>query len=131
MSQLSETDRLLDDLPSIPRDTNGPVFAEPWHAQAFALTLSLHKAGLFDWTEWASMLGATLEDARQNGDPDTGDTYYQHWLTALERIVFAKGLASPDQLSGLRHAWQDAARSTPHGKPIILPDDWRQNVMPD
>ena len=30
------------ELAAIPRDAEGPVFAEPWEAQAFALTMRLH-----------------------------------------------------------------------------------------
>ena len=38
-------------LPGQPHDEGGPVFREPWEAQAFAMTLSLHERGLFTWPE--------------------------------------------------------------------------------
>ena len=112
-------------VPSIPRDAEGPVFREPWEAQAFAMTLALHERGLFSWPEWAATLGEEIKRAQAAGDPDTGETYYRHWLNALERIVAAKGLADVTMLARYRHAWHHAADRTPHGTPIELrPDDF-------
>jgi nitrile hydratase accessory protein len=107
-------------LPSLPRDEEGPVFAEPWQAQAFAMTLELHQAGRFTWPEWAEYLAGEIAAAGSRGDPDLGDTYYHHWLAALEKIVADKGLASAGELSARKHAWDEAARATPHGQPIVL-----------
>jgi nitrile hydratase accessory protein len=103
-----------------PGDVDGPVFREAWEAQAFAMTLSLHERGAFTWTEWASALAAEIKAAQAGGDPDDGDTYYHHWLAALERLVVAKGLATAAALHGTAHAWEEAARATPHGQPIEL-----------
>ena len=112
-------------VPGIPRDAEGPVFREPWEAQAFAMTLALHERGLFSWPEWAATLGEEIKRAQAAGDPDTGETYYRHWLNALERIVAAKGLADVTMLARYRHAWHHAADRTPHGTPIELrPDDF-------
>jgi len=117
--------RATEAVPSIPRDAEGPVFREPWEAQAFAMTLALHERGLFSWPEWAAMLGKEIKRAQAAGDPDTGETYYRHWLNALERIVAAKGLADVTMLARYRHAWHHAADRTPHGTPIELrPDDF-------
>ena len=110
----------LEMLAGLPRDDDGPVFAEPWQAQAFAMTLKLHESGAFSWTEWATCLSEEIEHARRAGDPDRGDTYYHHWLRALERIVAAKGLASDTELATRKAAWDKAARHTEHGKPIVL-----------
>lgn len=107
-------------LPELPRDDHGPVFQAPWQAQAFALTLALHEKGLFSWTEWATELAQAISRAQQQGDPDHGDTYYRHWLDALERLTIRKGLADAQRLHALEHAWQDAAARTPHGQPITL-----------
>ena len=110
---------------SIPRDAQGPVFSEPWEAQAFAMALALHDRGLFTWPEWAVTLGDEIKRAQAAGDPDTGETYYRHWLNALERIVAAKGLADVQMLARYRHAWHHAADRTPHGTPIELrPEDF-------
>jgi nitrile hydratase accessory protein len=117
--------RATEAVPGIPRDTEGPVFREPWEAQAFAMTLALHERGLFSWPEWAATLGEEIKRAQAAGDPDTGETYYRHWLNALERIVAAKGLADVTMLARYRHAWHHAANRTPHGTPIELrPDDF-------
>ena len=105
---------------SIPRNTEGPVFREPWEAQAFALALSLNERGVFSWQEWAATLGDEIKKAQAAGNPDTGETYYRHWLAALERIVAAKGLADPHTLARTRGAWQRACARTPHGTPIEL-----------
>ena len=109
------------DLPLLPADENGPVFAEPWQAQAFAMAVHLHARGAFEWTEWAEAMSAAIRRAQAAGDADLGDTYYLHWLDALEQLVRDKGLASEDILAGLREAWAEAAAHTPHGEPIELP----------
>jgi nitrile hydratase accessory protein len=112
-------------VPSIPRNDAGPVFRTPWEAEAFALALALNARGVFTWTEWAAKLGDEIKKAQAAGDPDTGETYYHHWLAALERIVAAKGLADAHVLSRTRGAWQRACARTPHGTPIeLLPGDF-------
>jgi nitrile hydratase accessory protein len=107
-------------LRDLPRDDDGPVFREPWEAQAFAMTLALYRRGLFGWPEWAATLGAEIKRAQAAGDPDTGDTYYHHWLAALERLVAEKGIADSASLERYRGAWEHAADRTPHGTPIEL-----------
>ena len=110
-------------LPLQPCTDNEPVFAEPWQAQAFALTVKLHERGCFSWREWADCLAEEISIAQQQGDPDLGDTYYLHWLRALERLITTKKLLSPDELLARKNAWDSAARHTPHGQPIILPQE--------
>jgi nitrile hydratase accessory protein len=110
---------------NVPRDEDGPVFREPWEAEAFALAVSLNERGLFTWKEWAKILGEEIKKAQAAGDPDTGETYYRHWLATLERILSEKGIADPIILSRTRDAWQRACARTPHGTPIELqPDDF-------
>jgi nitrile hydratase accessory protein len=113
-------------VPSIPCDAEGPVFREPWEAQAFAMTLALYDRGLFAWPEWAAILGDEIKKAQAAGDPDTGETYYQHWLNALERIVAEKAVTDAATLRRYHDAWDHAADRTPHGTPIELkPEDFR------
>ena len=108
-----------DGLP-LPATHNGLVFAEPWQAHAFAMTLQLHEKGVFTWPEWAAALTAEIRHAQVAGDADTGATYYSHWLNALEAMVLAKQLGTADQIHDLEHAWEAAAARTPHGQPIVL-----------
>jgi nitrile hydratase accessory protein len=110
-------------VPNIPCDAEGPVFREPWEAQAFAMALALHERGVFTWAEWAETLGAQIKRAQAAGDPDTGETYYRHWLATLETLVAAKGVATSELLDRYRDAWDHAADRTPHGKPIELRED--------
>jgi nitrile hydratase accessory protein len=117
--------RATSAVPSIPRDDDGPVFREPWEAQAFAMALTLHERGLFTWNEWAATLADEIKRAQAKGDPDTGETYYRHWLATLERLVAEKGVASPTTLRRYHDAWDHAADRTPHGSPIELrPEDF-------
>ena len=112
-------------VPSIPCDAEGPVFREPWEAQAFAMALALYDRGVFAWPEWAAILGDEIKKAQAAGDPDTGETYYQHWLNALERIVAEKGVTDAGTLRKYYDAWDHAADRTPHGAPIELkPEDF-------
>ena len=114
-------------LPGIPRDVDGPVFREPWEAQAFAMTVRLHEQGLFTWPEWADALAIEIRAAQAAGDPDTGETYYRHWLAALETLTTAKALVSAEELEARRAKWDRAARATPHGQPIELCNDPRHH----
>ena len=116
-----EADReRLASLPSLPRDAGGPVFAEPWQAQAFALAVRLSAQGYFTWKEWSAALADELKSAADRGRPDDGSHYYEHWLTALERLVTVKSLSNPNELLARKEAWADAYRRTPHGKPVEL-----------
>jgi len=122
---LSESDRSvraerLAALPRLPRDTGGPVFAEPWQAQAFAMAVKLSEQGHFTWKEWAATLAGELKAAADRGEPDDGSRYYEYWLAALERLVTAKGLSDPAALLARKEAWAEAYRHTPHGKPVKL-----------
>ena len=110
----------LQALPPLPSDEEGPVFAEPWQAQAFALAVKLSEDGHFTWKEWAAALAAELKAAADRGEPDDGSHYYEHWVAALESLVARKGLADQDSLLARKDAWADAYRHTPHGKPVEL-----------
>jgi nitrile hydratase accessory protein len=105
----------LDLLPRLPKDEGGPVFAEPWQAQAFALAVKLSEAGHFTWKEWAAALADELAKV-----PDDGSRYYEIWLRTLEGLVTARGLETAAALHERKEAWADAYRHTPHGKPVEL-----------
>ena len=107
-------------LPRIPRDDHGPIFAEPWQAEAFALAVRLSAQGLFTWKEWASTLADELQAAVARGEGDDGARYYHHWLAALERLVVGKGVCDAAALLARKEAWAEAYQRTPHGKPVEL-----------
>jgi len=118
-------DQAIAAVPGIPRGPEGPVFREPWEAQAFAMAVVLHERGLFAWGEWTALLADEIKRAQASGEPDTGETYYRHWLAALERIVAEKGVTDTAALARYRDAWDHAAERTPHGVPIVLqPEDF-------
>ena len=116
---IPEAERIAE-LPRLPRDTGGPVFAEPWEAQAFALAVRLSEQGHFTWKEWAATLAQELKAAADRGEPDDGSHYYQHWLVALERLAASKGLTDSAAMLERKEAWAHAYRHTPHGKPVEL-----------
>ncbi len=125
MTTLSQLNPILEPenlaaLPQLPRDPGGPVFAEPWQAQAFALAVKLSEQGHFTWKEWAAALAEELRAAANRGEPDDGSRYYEHWLVALERLVITKGLSDSMAMNARKEAWADAYRHTPHGKPVEL-----------
>jgi hypothetical protein len=106
-------------LPTLPRDDDGPVFREPWEAQAFAMTLTLYEQGIFTWTEWAAALAAEIAPRRSR--------YRRNLLPSL-----AGGAGTHDHRRGPHRspaprtrplAWDRAAKATPHGEPILLEND--------
>ncbi len=107
-------------LPCLPRDEEGPVFAEPWPAQAFALAVKLAELGHFTWSEWAAALADELKTDAARGEADDGSRYYHCWLAALEHLVVSKRLSSREALSAQKEAWAEAYRHTPHGMPVEL-----------
>jgi nitrile hydratase accessory protein len=108
---------------ALPRDEEGPTFAEAWQAEAFALAVRLHEAGHFTWPEWAEALAKVLREVRDRDEKDDGSRYYEHWLTALERLITAKQLLSTSDLERRKAAWVQAYLSTPHGHPVELQDE--------
>jgi nitrile hydratase accessory protein len=124
-SERTPTQGAPEAIPEMFVDPVRPVFGEPWEAQAFAITLALHRRGLFTWTEWSTTLAAEIKHAQAADDPDSGETYYRHWLAALERLVADKRLSDHEELARYRDAWRRAADRTPHGTPIELePQDF-------
>ena len=92
---------------------DGPPFAEPWQAQAFALAVQLHRQGAFSWTQWSQALGEAIASA-------SDAEYYDCWVAALERLTSDRGLASVEALGERKDAWAEAYRRTPHGRPVEL-----------
>ena len=107
-------------MPAVPGNHDGTVFNEPWEAQAFALAVRLSEAGYFTWSEWATILSQEIKAAQARGDPDLGQTYYQHWLNALERLCVEKGLVKREDMRRRTEEWRRAYLHTPHGQPVEL-----------
>ena len=124
MTTLNRLDsNVLAELPRLPVENDGPVFAEPWEAQAFSLAVRLRELGHFTWKEWAATLTSELKTAADRGEPDDGSRYYRYWLAALERLVIEKGLTDRASLDVRKETWADAYRHTPHGRPVELVAD--------
>lgn len=113
----------MNKFPLQPGDDDGPVFRQPWEAQAFSLVIALHESGAFAWSEWSATLGDVISAAQSHGQADLGETYYQHWLEALERISISKGLANNAELLTRIEQWRNAYLTTAHGQAIELRDD--------
>ncbi|WP_153506179.1 nitrile hydratase accessory protein [Cumulibacter manganitolerans] len=103
-----------DALPLPPRGDE-QVFAAPWQAQVFAMTVALYERGLFTWPQWAELLGAHLADGAADGSD-----YYERWADALEELLGRQHIATGDEIRRTTQAWHDAAARTPHGQPIEL-----------
>jgi nitrile hydratase accessory protein len=105
----------------LPKSPEGdPVFAEPWNAQAFAMTVHLHQKGVFTWSEWAAALSGEVHG---DGRAEDGSDYFDCWVAALCGLLIEKGIADDETILGLQESWQRAAEATPHGKPIELSND--------
>ena len=121
MSQPENGKRLfLSSLPSDLTDADEPVFAEPWQAQAFAMTITLYERGLFSWSEWAETLSLKLEERASVGDDQAGQHYYEDWLAALELLVSSRTDIRSAALVDLKDNWEQAYRTTPHGEKVTL-----------
>ena len=127
---MTDQRELISELGQIPRDEDGPVFNAPWEASAFALAVRLSEQGHFTWQEWATALSREITRAQEGGDPDLGDTYYHHWVRALERLCSEKALVSQLDMDRRKDDWRRAYLNTPHGKPIELsaPSTMREEV---
>ena len=121
-SDEGELDWTLEKI-DIPRDDDGPVFEEPWQAQAFAMTVKLNELGQFSWSEWAEIFSAEIEAATKAGKRQGNEGYYLCWLAALEKIVAKKDLLTFEQLAVRKEEWRHASEHTEHGKPILLPEN--------
>ena len=108
----------LSDSPGLPKSTTGaPVFAEPWQAQAFAMTVRLHEQGVFAWGDWAEALS---REVHRPGRAADGGDYFDCWVAALSALLSERGIASEAEQAGLSERWARAAEATPHGQPIVL-----------
>lgn len=113
---------LCDDASVMPllRDDDRPIFNDSWEAEALAIVRVLVSRGAFSAREWYDVISAEIRAAQERGDPDRGDTYYQHWMRALERITIEHGIIDPGTLVEHQRLWSLAVANTPHGSPILF-----------
>ena len=94
-------------------NTPDAPFEEPWQAQIFAMTVALNEAGHFTWSEWTALFGPRVQ---KSGAAE----YWRLWSEAFVAMLDMKGIAGADEVKALTARWQEAARATPHGTPILL-----------
>ena len=97
-----------------------PVFAEPWEGHTFAIAVKLSEKGLFKWSDWTNALAEEIKEAKEQGNPDFVNTYYQFWISALETILLEKNILKKSDLKSMMEQWRRAYLSTPHGNPVKL-----------
>jgi nitrile hydratase accessory protein len=97
-----------------------PVFAEPWQAQAFAMTMQLSQRGAFTWGDWVEAFSTEIRTHPTQPGEDNTVAYYRQWLAALETILTARGLSTAEEISGTQELWRQAYLNTPHGLPVAL-----------
>lgn len=116
-------DASVDTLPIAESLRDGPAipFAEPWQARAFAIAVVASRQGCFTWSEWTQALGRELQRAADADSRIAAASYFDCWLSALQSLLVGGGAIGQAELHERRHAWEDAYRSTPHGKPVSLP----------
>jgi nitrile hydratase accessory protein len=102
------------------RELDGPAFAEPWMAEAFACAVHLNRRGLFAWSEWVEVFSAEIKAHPQGPGEKADAAYYRQWLAALETIVGLKGAASTAEIGERQETWRRAYLNTPHGQPVEL-----------
>ena len=108
----------MNDCPTV--STPEPVFLQPWHAQVFALTVSLNESGRFTWPDWVSRFSTILAEHGLDRDLDGGDDYFNAWLETLELILAEEGVAPTPEVNHLRDDWERAYLETPHGAVVRL-----------
>jgi nitrile hydratase accessory protein len=85
---------------AIPRRNGEPVFNEPWESRIFGAAVGLCERGLFAWDEFRARLIAEIEsaDAQAVNAAQPPAAYYQHFLSALERLLIDKGICAPGEI---------------------------------
>jgi nitrile hydratase accessory protein len=114
-------DELLEE-PAQPllRDSEENPFRNAWEAEAFAMGNLLIKNGFMTVHEWVEVFSQEIRAAQAKGDPDRGDTYYSHWMNALERIFVERGVVDSGSLRERQRLWGLARKNTPHGVALSL-----------
>lgn len=121
--QTPEHDQLtFQDEPCKPllRPKGEAPFHDSWEAEAYALGNLLVKLNHVTPKEWMELMAESIQEAQSFGDPDTGESYYQHWCRSLEKYCFKTGLSHPSDHREILALWKQAINNTPHGVPLKL-----------
>lgn len=117
----SKLDELLEEpAPPLLREHEENPFRNSWEAEAFAMGNLLIKNGFITVHEWVEIFSQEILKAQAKGDPDRGDTYYNHWMNALERILMERGVVDQASLVKQQQLWGLARKNTPHGVALSL-----------
>ena len=100
---------------AIPRRNGEPVFNEPWESRIFGAAVALCERGLFEWDEFRERLIAEIAvaDAQIEAAAQEPTKYYEHFLSALERLLIDKGFCAKEEIE--RHESAEAADEHDHG----------------
>jgi nitrile hydratase accessory protein len=83
-----------------PRQNGKLRFSQEWERQAFGVALTLSKNGHFDWEDFRQKLISAIgewEDSHELEDPSW--SYYERWLTALERLLVQEQIVTAEDLA--------------------------------
>jgi hypothetical protein len=105
MPDLQPDRERLASLPSLPRDEGGPVFAEPWQAQVFALAVRLSAQGHFTWKEWTAGLAdepspRRIVATRTTAPATTNTGCWRSNVSSLRRLSRIQTRCSPAKKPG-------------------------------
>jgi nitrile hydratase accessory protein len=86
----------------IPRDQEGPLFPQAWHARAFALVVALVDGGHLGWSAFQSQLAAHLREGRASAGAhshaEINQHYFDCWLEAAEETLNSMGFVECDDV---------------------------------
>ena len=101
---------------AIPRRNGEPVFNEPWESRIFGAAVALCERGLFAWDEFRERLIAEIAKAEKQANlaPQAPSTYYERFLSALERLLIDKGICAKEDIE--QYEGEEAAEDHEHSK---------------
>jgi nitrile hydratase accessory protein len=83
------------------------TFDSPWESRAFGIARALSHSGALDYERFRAALVEEIHGETQR-------TYYEHWQTALERVLAEAGLVEPADLEARAEAHASVLRSSHH-----------------
>jgi nitrile hydratase accessory protein len=102
--------------PEAPPRRNGElVFDAPWEGRAFGAGMTMAQRGVFSFADLRDrLIGAIAAWERAHDYADTGWSYYERWLTALEELVVGRQLVDEAEIE-TRMAELACAQAHEHG----------------